>query len=537
MNFKFLIVLTIVLCAFCVMSVNASEIESKNPNLLDLGINPTYSELSVTYSDTEHHTIIWKDLELIGGDETTPLPNIIYTTNYGYTDHIRLQDLINTYGYGVYQIEYEVWYEYFGTLWTFSVVESAGDYDIIIENDVNNIDIGNTTKINHVFTIGSNNDGNIINITSYSANNCYLENINSNYCIVILDLDLSQSSINFAGNVDYNGNIQPFETSAVFTYNYHEPITPPLPTNEIQVFIQTFDYQSGNMVTGVNMSVYEVIDNGDSMTLGNMVYSSISSESQTILMLKNNTDYFVKNELGGYLSVKNSEYPLLNNEVGYLWTPSIVNPLILYYSRLDPTAQYNVGFIVQDTSNNGLSGVSVTMDNSVTKITNSIGGVTFNNVSSGSHTFSFVKNGYQSAQITKNIQMQYATFTQTLFADNQIIQPTTQPTAYPTIQPSTQPTIKPIEQPKNIADSVKYGLAKVFGVNSVDTINLIFALIIILFPAVVGGVITNQAMGFVSGGMIGFVFALAVGLIPIWVFFSMVMLAVIYLILTTGNNF
>lgn len=329
----------------------------------------------------------------------------------------------------------------------------------------------------------------------------------------------------------YGRNEQPIEPTPI-------PTDTPVYPDRITGYIQTFDYQSGNMVSGVNMSVYEVIDHDTYAELGQLIYSSINAESQTILQLKNNTDYFVKNELSGYFAVKNTNYWYFGNITGYWWNNPAqgFNPLLLYYSKLDPTAQYDANFIVHDVHQNGISGVSVTMDNSKTMITNNIGGVSFKNVSAGQHTFVFVKNGYQTAQRTINIQLQYASFDQTLFEDNQIIQPTVQPTGYPTIQPTVQPTISPIDKPSNIADSVKYGLSKIFGVNSLDTINLVFALMLILFPAVIGGVITNQALGFIAGGMMGFVFALAIGLIPIWVFFAMVMFTVIYLILTHGTG-
>ena len=319
-----------------------------------------------------------------------------------------------------------------------------------------------------------------------------------------------------------------------------QPTDTPVYPDRIQGYIQTYDYQNGNMLTGVNLSVFEVIDNNGNLQIGNRIYSSINADSQTILTVKNNTEYFVKNEKTGYFSVKNTNYPSLNNETGYLWNPSLNNPLRLYYSRLEENAQYNANFIVQDVNNNGLSGVSVTMDNAVTKVSNSIGGLTFNNISAGTHTFVFVKNGYQTVQQTIDIQLQYAAFYVTMFKDNQIIQPTVSPTAYPTVSPtvspSVSPTIAPIDQPTNLAESIKYGLAKMFGVNSLNTINLIFAMLLILFPAVIGAVVTNQALGFVAGGMIGFVCALGIGLVPLWVFFSMVMIAVIYLVLTRGTG-
>ena len=521
MNVKLMIVLTIVLCAFCVLPVNASlSVGSAMPTNWNLGVQQ-YTSVNVTYNNYVDLSIFnvnnveyycyQSDYDLL----TSPAKN-----DYTIVTWFIISPVTQVYGtrtVNVYVID--------------KPEIPLDEFDIDIDLQENpTFELGNITSLEQYFEIGSSSNRVVKNYESYATRNSEVIDLERNFVKIKLNPNYNYGEIFLSGKALLNTVESDFTTKASFNYTY-------IPSSDLQAIIQTFDYQSGNMVSGVNLSVYEVIDNGDSMSLRNVVFSSISAESQTILMLKNNTDYFVKNELGGYLAVKNTEYPSLNNEVGYLWTPSITNPLILYYSRLDPTAQYNVGFIVQDTSNNGLSGVSVTMDNSVTKISNSIGGVTFNNVSSGSHSFTFVKNGYQSAQITKDIQMQYATFTQTLFAENQIIQPTTQPTAYPTVKPTTQPTIKPVEQPKNIADSVKYGLAHIFGVNSLETINLVFALIIILFPAVVGGVITSQALGFVAGGMFGFVFALAIGLLPIWVFFCMVLFTVLYLIMTTGDGF
>lgn len=531
MNLKFLIVLTMVLCAFCVLPVNAyvySFAWGSGYQTVDIG-NITESEV-ITVSITNPDNLI-PPVEYIINDGNAQLFPSEYTFPYKITVPIRQEgdSYLDLRGYLP---------QYYPSRITFiyTIVEPSqpptSEYDIDIDLQENpDFELGAITRLEQTFNIGSGTGRIVKEYTGYSTRNCNIIDLQKNYVKIALEENFTYAEIYLSGYALRNNIQSDFTTKAIINYTYQQ-------TANIQCFIQTYDYDTGNLISGVNMSVYELIDHGNYAELGNLIYSGKNSESQTILQLKSSgIGYFIKNELNGYLSVKNEEYAYLNNQTGYWYNPTLTNVLRLYYSKLDPTAQYNVGFIVQDTSNNGLSGVSVTMDNSVTKITNSIGGVTFNNVSSGSHSFTFVKNGYQSIQITKDIQIQYATYYQTLFADKQIIQPTTQPTAYPTVKPTIQPTISPVEQPKNIADSVKYGLAKVFGVNSVDTINLIFALIIILFPAVIGGVITNQAMGFVAGGMIGFTFSLAIGLIPIWVFFSMVMLAVIYLILTTGNNF
>ena len=530
MNVKLLLVLTMVLCAFCVFPVNAyvySFAWGSGYQTVNIG-NITESEV-ITVDLTNPDDLIPPVQYIVNDGNPILFPDPL---NFPYQITVPIRSVGNSYldlrGYLP---------QYYPSRITFiyNIVEPSepptNDYDIDIDLQENPIfELGVITSLDQTFDIGSSSGRIVKEYTGYITRNCNIEDLQKNYVKISLDKDFSYAEIYLAGYALRNNVQSDFTTKAIINYTYQQ-------TADIQCFIQTYDYQNGNLLSGVNMSVYELIDHGDYAELGNLIYSSKNSESQTILQLKSSgIGYFIKNELIGYFAVKNEEYPYINNEYGYWYNPTLTDVLRLYYSKLDPTAQYNANFIVQDVNNNGVSGVSVTMDNAVTKITNSIGGISFNNVSAGVHTFTFVKNGYQSAQRTIDIQMQYATFTQTLFKDNQIVQPTVSPTAYPTVQPTVQPTISPIEKPANIADSVKYGLSKIFGVNSLDTINLVFALMLILFPAVIGGVITNQALGFIAGGMMGFVFALAIGLIPIWVFFAMVMFSVIYLVLTRGTG-
>lgn len=557
MNLKILIVLTMVLCAFCVLPVNASYTDliiSKTPVENNLGFNPTESSLSVRtyqvlqtvnglpldecriylYKDNQpymNYTEIW----------LSNIPSDNYNNKMTVIQSVNLPALISIGGTGSYSIVLKCGYdvepntppwEFDLALWNFNIGElPPNEFDIDIDLQEQTLELGEINSLEQTFYIGSSSNRVVRSYFTYSATSCDIEDLQRNYVKVKFNKNfLDDSEIYLSGYALNQTAESEFTTYVRFNFTY-------IPVSNLQAFIQTYDYQTGNMVSGVNMSVYEVIDHDTYAELGQLVYSSTSANSQTVLQLKNDTDYFVINNLDGYYAVKNTVYPYFNGLEGYWWSlPYYQNPLLLYYSKLDTSAQYNANFIVHDTNQNGISGVSVTMDNSKTLITNNIGGVSFENVSAGQHTFVFVKNGYQTAQRTINIQMQYASFDQVLYKDNQIIQPTVQPTAYPTIQPTVQPTISPIDKPSNLAESVKYGLAKVFGVNSLNTINLIFALMIILFPAVVAGVITNQALAFVAGGLIGFVFTLALGLIPIWIFFAMVMLTVIYLVLTHGNE-
>lgn len=552
MKLKILIVLTMVLCMFCVFPVNAYNVDlflndwnnSTVITLPDDTLNFGFSAYALYLSTAPFQPYTFRLTSEYGGKiycpkipaNSQPEPWINYGSSYVPNLGIGTHDVIFTGTYDGQPYPRQLTFRYTITENYNPAPNALINYQIIDMSDTTvTYDVYCLPEENYLFTAISAEEQFIDSIPTLTSNETHKT-------IVIGDIGGLVYSV--ASTTETNAQRKVISAYLQGRSEIIEPTVQPTDQpvypDRITGYIQTFDYQSGNMVSGINMSVYEVIDHDTYSELGQMVYSSINAESQTILQLKNNTDYFVKNELTGYFAVKNQNYPYINNEYGYVWTPSINNPLILYYNRLDPNAQYNANFIVQDVNNNGISGVSVTMDNTITKVSNSIGGLSFSNVSAGSHTFTFVKNGYQSAQRTINIQMQYATFTQTLFKDNQIIQPTVQPTGiftpYPTVQPTVQPTISPIEKPSNIADSVKYGLSKIFGVNSVDTINLVFALMLILFPAVIGGVITNQALGFIAGGMMGFVFALAIGLIPIWVFFAMVMFSVIYLILTHGTG-
>jgi len=558
MRFKFILAIALILCAFCVLPVNASYTDliiSKTPVENNLGFNPTESTLTVrTYQvlqtvngmDLDECRIyVYKDNQpYLNNTELwfSNVPSENYNGKMTVIQSVNLPALVSIGGKGSYSIVLKCGYdvepnippwEFDLALWNFNIGEiPINEFDIDIDLHEQTLELGIINSLEQTFEIGSSSNRVVRSYLTYSATSCDIEDLQRNYVKVKFNKNfLDDSEIYLSGYALNQTTESEFTTYVRFNFTYIEGI---------QAYIQTYDYQNGNMLSGVNMSVYEVIENDGNLEIGNLIYTNSNSESQTILTLKGNTDYFIENDLIGYYSVKNENIASLNNRYGYLWNPTLINPLRLYYSRLQPDAQYNANFIVQDVNNNGIAGVSVTMDNSITKISNSIGGLTFNNVSAGSHTFTFIKNGYQTAQRTIDIQLQYAAFTQTLFKDDQIIQPTVSPSIYPTIQPtvspSAQPTLSPIDKPSNIMESVSFGFAKIFGIKTVENANYIFALMLILFPAVVAGGITHQALGFIAGGMIGFVFALAVGLVPIWVFFAMCLLAVIYFVLKGGNE-
>ena len=206
-----------------------------------------------------------------------------------------------------------------------------------------------------------------------------------------------------------------------------------------------------------------------------------------------------------------------------------------YYDSNNPLTDINYGITLIDANTHlPVSNAAINIDGSNTQYTSNYGGTTFKNITQGVHTFTISKTGYNTLTFTKNIVITSST-------EIEFFPLSVNPTATITPRPvnpsiTPNPTISPIDKPTSILESVSYGLAKVFGVKTVDNANYIFALLIILFPAAIAGGITHQALGFIAGGMLGFVFALTIGLVPIWTFFAMCLLAVIYIMLIRGNE-
>ena len=512
MNVKLLIVLTMVLCAFCVLPVNAIEVPIAGNSIIDLGdIHDNVIPLEYIYNiqgDVRGFGVTSANNCQLTGTFQTGLKIVLdsnsnnaYLAWSGTTIFNQFSGSVTlSYSYGNYE----------------------NDYDIDIDLQEQTIELGNITDLDQSFDIGSASDRVVKTYTYQSSQNCYIFDLQRNFVNVALNKNNNQAMIYLTGTGQKGDDITDFVTTVYINYNYEEK-------EKIDFEIESIDYDKGIQLIGTNITVYYYHELDD---LLERVYFNDYSNGLTHVELLNNTDIFIEFELNGYNAVNGQNYDYLQNKYGIL-TNTKFKSQRLYFSKIDPSVLLFQGFIIKDSNLNALSGVSVTMDNNITLISNQYGGLRFDNINQGSHTFTFTKTGFYSQSLTKTVSVSN---TQDIMLISSITQPTTQPTVKPTSYPTDSQGNIIIDKPSNLSDSIKYGLAKLFGVNNVESINLVFALLLILFPAVVAGVITNQALAFVAGGMIGFVFCLAVGLIPIWVFFSMVMLTVIYLILSNKSE-
>ena len=113
--------------------------------------------------------------------------------------------------------------------------------------------------------------------------------------------------------------------------------------------------------------------------------------------------------------------------------------------------------------------------------------------------------------------------------------PTPAPTT-PTPTPIPTEYNPTINNPSNLKESIIFAYASVFGISDNDNANLIFAAIIIGFFAMMAGYATRSGTGILAGSCIGFVLCLGLNLIPIWIFFAIVVMTLVYFVLKSGGE-
>ena len=194
------------------------------------------------------------------------------------------------------------------------------------------------------------------------------------------------------------------------------------------------------------------------------------------------------------------------------------------YLYPDQGFNYTVGFNIVDSDNNPLSSIQI-IANDLTKYTNYDGKASFDNINA-TILYTISKPEYRTISGTK------------IITESQIINIIMILEIEPVI--TIEPTIPDLEQPSNIMESVKYSFQKILGLTEfedAETINLIMGLLIILGCTCLIAHVTHNALGAVVGGLIGFVMALALGFIPLWILFVAFASFTIYIILTkTGGE-
>lgn len=229
-------------------------------------------------------------------------------------------------------------------------------------------------------------------------------------------------------------------------------------------------------------------------------------------------------EVGFLHRVEYSSYGFKSGEIVY--NPFFMDVVEKIYLYPEEEGINTLIFEIVDSKNIPSYGVRVAIGEEI-KYTDTNGKTSFA-LPQGPVTYEIYKQGYQKIGNSFDLTEDYL-LKITLLKDGEA-------------PPSTTPEIPPTEvKPSNIIESVKYAFSKMFGFNynnpeDITKNNLLFGLIIVLGVATVVAGVTKDGLGALVGGVIGFVFSSALGLIPIWVLLTGFAFIAIYIILFRISN-
>lgn len=274
----------------------------------------------------------------------------------------------------------------------------------------------------------------------------------------------------------------------------------------LQYFIRTVDAETAHGISGATLTIYKITESGEILD-----QTITMSGSQQEVLFSSGEIYVIRVSKDGY--VTNS----------YTFTATESKTFTIYLSKSSDVGYSTVTFIVYDANNNRLQNAIVNLNGTI-KYTNQAGITTFDNLLSDcNHPYNVSLANYQSESGT-------------IYTDDEIeelfIRLYTITEIYPT--PTTIPFN--MTKPSNLKESIIFAYASVFGISDNDNANLIFAAIIIGFFAMMAGYATHSGTGILAGSCIGFVLCLGLELIPIWIFFAIVVMTVIYFVLKSGGE-
>ena len=284
-----------------------------------------------------------------------------------------------------------------------------------------------------------------------------------------------------------------------------------LPADDLVILSwYAYNAESSNEIIGVNyvLSIKnQITDNWETQTTGyNPSYLDIS--------IPKNSQY--------RMNLSSPDYNPYSEIFDIIYSQTAMNfPMFHDYGD-----NFSVIFRIEDTDGKRLSSVKIECNNQI-KYTPYNGIIGFSDVPS-SFTYEISKTNYiplsGSRTITNNLELYIIMYTEEELLPTETI--------IPTITPD-------LDQPSNIMESVKYSFQKILGLEVTEdgeTINLIMGLLIILGCTCLIAHVTHNALGAVVGGLIGFVMALALGFIPLWILFVAFASFAIYIILTKSGG-
>lgn len=320
-------------------------------------------------------------------------------------------------------------------------------------------------------------------------------------------------------------------SGANYSYNldvgeYEESTTTGITTKTSNIVTGNFIASELNLSSASGSTIYSLTSGTCEISLtGDTVYnySVTSTGYDTLFGTIQNTDMY-----GVYITEYDSTYgqaQMYNNELLFKLSPTETAEanMSVYTAIVQGQMVDSYGI---DVVTGLLSGAVVTVGGGDIAVTGDNGYVTFDLSRYQPYTITAERDGYIPLTKAVNITSEHYIDYFTLEIDpNGIFAITATPTATPI---GYNETTGETEQPKNVLESIQYAIENIFGVQTLTNTNLILSAIIILFFGGSAAAITKDGMGFLIGSIVGFVITLGLGLMPLWVFFAMILMGLLW---------
>lgn len=277
----------------------------------------------------------------------------------------------------------------------------------------------------------------------------------------------------------------------------------------LQYFVRTVDAETANGISGATLRIYKITEAGEVLD-----QTIIMSGSQQEVLLSSGEIYVIHASKTGYA------------ENSYTFTATESKTFTMYLSKSSDVGYSTVTFIVYDANNNRLQNAIVNLNGTI-KYTNQAGITTFDNLLSDcNHPYNVSLANYQGESGTVYTDSEIKELFIKLYTITEI---------YPTPTETESPSWI-TEKPTNMKDSFLLTFYLTTGIEDLETLKLLSGVMLSALIGILAASITKDGTGFILGGIIGFVGAIGLGWIPIWVLIALIVITGCYFIFSRGDS-
>lgn len=278
----------------------------------------------------------------------------------------------------------------------------------------------------------------------------------------------------------------------------------------VKIKVITINSETAGTISNCDLNVYKLNSSGETLY-------------QNVLMSSSSTN--VNLEFGELYRFKASKTGYVDAEViKQITTPDII---ILYLKPASGDGFTTASFTVRDTDKNRLADVKIEMDGK-TRYTNTGGIATFTELNQNStYTYTITHPDYVEETGTIETELEdLVNIEVVLYKETEV---------YPTPTETEGPSWIN-EKPSNMKESFLLSFYMITGIEDLETLKLLSGVLLSALIGIIAASITKDGTGFLAGGIIGFIGAVGLGWIPIWLLIALIVITGCYFIFSRGDN-